>query len=41
VRAGTSGEIVVSLSVPVFIKGQRFGVCSIGWAANPNVSLTH
>jgi methyl-accepting chemotaxis protein len=31
-------EIVMTMSVPLFVKGQRYGVISVGWAANPNVS---
>jgi|HubBroStandDraft_6_1064221.scaffolds.fasta_scaffold12705_3 methyl-accepting chemotaxis protein len=32
-------DIVMSLSVPLFVKGQRYGVISVGWAANPAASL--
>jgi methyl-accepting chemotaxis protein len=39
VRDGAGTEIVMSLSVPLYVKGQRYGVISVGWAANPNMSL--
>jgi methyl-accepting chemotaxis protein len=31
-----ASEVVMTLSVPLFVKGQRYGVCSVGWAANHN-----
>ena len=30
-----SSAVVMSLSVPLFVKGQRYGVISLGWATGP------
>ncbi|HWW19658.1 MAG TPA: hypothetical protein VNZ06_02530, partial [Steroidobacteraceae bacterium] len=35
-----SSDVVLTLSVPIFVRGQRYGAVSLGWTANPNQSLS-